>query len=94
MPVVERRLVVTEESGLHARPAAAFVQAATRTDAQVTVARADAGPEVKPVNARSVLSLLALSVRCGEEIVLRADGADEETARQAVDALAAIAAPA
>ncbi|MFJ6751022.1 HPr family phosphocarrier protein [Streptomyces sp. NPDC091266] len=41
---LERRLVVTEEAGLHARPAAAFAQAAGRGAATVTVRRAAARP--------------------------------------------------
>ena len=87
MTVVERRLVVTEEAGLHARPAAAFAQTAARSGAEVTVAR-DGGQEVP---ARSVLSLMTLNIRCGDAIVLRASGADAESV---LDALAEIAAPA
>jgi len=90
MSTVERRLVVTEEAGLHARPAAAFAQAAARAQAEVTVARADAGPDAEHVPAHSVLLVLTLGVRCGDEIVLRATGPDADAA---LDGLAAIAAP-
>ncbi|MEU6117613.1 HPr family phosphocarrier protein [Streptomyces sp. NPDC047117] len=90
MPTLERRLVVTEDAGLHARPAVAFAQAAGRAAAEVTVARADAGAAARPVPARSVLSLLGLNIRRGDEIVLRASGAEAE---RALDALAALAAP-
>ncbi|MEU8708227.1 HPr family phosphocarrier protein [Streptomyces sp. NPDC048565] len=93
---VERRLVVTEKAGLHARPAALFAQTAARYEAEVTVARtaAPAGPTPDPgreVSARSVLSLMTLNIRCGDEIIIRARGADGP---DVVDALAAIAAPA
>ncbi|GEB53032.1 MULTISPECIES: HPr family phosphocarrier protein [Streptomyces] len=91
MGIVERRLTVTEEAGLHARPAAAFAQAAALAAAEVTVARADAGQEARHVPARSVLSLLTLNIRRGDEIVLRASGED---AAGALDTLARIAAPA
>ncbi|MFJ8950126.1 HPr family phosphocarrier protein [Streptomyces sp. NPDC102381] len=87
MTVVERRLVVTEEAGLHARPAAAFAQTAARASSDVTVARED-GHEVP---ARSVLSLMTLNIRCGDAIVLRARGTDAEST---LNALAEIAAPA
>ncbi|MFF3492929.1 HPr family phosphocarrier protein [Streptomyces sp. NPDC002795] len=87
MTVAERRLVVTEEAGLHARPATAFAQIAARASSDVTVARDD-GHEVP---ARSVLSLMTLNIRCGDAIVLRARGADAEST---LDALAEIAAPA
>jgi phosphocarrier protein len=61
--------------GLHARPAALFVQAATKVSYDVRVAKADGGP----VNAKSILSVLTLDVRSGEEIVITAEGegADE-----------------
>ena len=88
-PIVERRLVVTETAGLHARPAAAFAQAAARSEAIVTVRRAEA--DAREVSARSVLSLMALRIHhCGEEIVLTARGAG---AQEALDLLASIAAP-
>ncbi|MGW0791956.1 HPr family phosphocarrier protein [Streptomyces sp. NPDC002911] len=94
IPTVERRLVVTEEAGLHARPAALFAQTAARYEAEVTVARsaspADRLDPGREVSARSVLSLMTLNIRCGDEIVIRARGADGP---EVVDALAAIAAP-
>ncbi|WP_326807368.1 HPr family phosphocarrier protein [Streptomyces sp. NBC_01775] len=91
MATVERRLKVTEEAGLHARPAAAFAQAAAGVAAEVTVARADAASQEAHVPARSVLSVLTLNIRYGDEIVLRATGDDAESA---LEALARIAAPA
>lgn len=94
IPTVERRLVVTEKAGLHARPAALFAQTAARYEAEVTVARpaapADRLEPGREVSARSVLSLMTLNIRCGDEIVIRARGADGP---EVVDALAAIAAP-
>ncbi|UNT00604.1 HPr family phosphocarrier protein [Streptomyces tubbatahanensis] len=88
---VERRLKVTEAAGLHARPAAAFAQAAAQAAAEVTVARVDAGPEAAGVPAHSVLSLMTLNIRCGDEIVLRASGDDADSA---LETLVGIAAPA
>ena len=71
----ERRVVIGSKVGLHARPAALFVQAATAAPVPVTIAK-DGGD---PVNARSILSVLALDARGGEEVVLAAEGegADE-----------------
>lgn len=94
IPTVERRLVVTEKAGLHARPAALFAQTAARYEAEVTVARsagsADRPDPGREVPARSVLSLMTLNIRCGDEIVIRARGAEGS---EVVEALAAIAAP-
>jgi phosphocarrier protein HPr len=71
----ERRAVVGSKVGLHARPAALFVQAAARQPVKVTIAKGDKDP----VDARSILAVLGLDVRGGEEVVLAAegDGADQ-----------------
>jgi phosphocarrier protein HPr len=83
--VAERRVVVGSRVGLHARPAALFVQAAAKQPVKVTVAK----DGKDPVDARSILRVLGLDVRGGEEVILAAegDGADE-----AVDAMAELVA--
>lgn len=81
--MTERRVTVQTEVGLHARPAALFVQAATRVPTDVTVGR----PDADPVNAKSILSVLGLDVRHGEEIVIAAEGEDADSA---LDTLAAM----
>jgi phosphocarrier protein HPr len=80
----ERRVVVGSKVGLHARPAAMFVQAA-KQPVKVTIAKAGGDP----VDARSILSVLALDARGGDEVVLAADG---DGADQALDELAALVA--
>ena len=79
----ERRVVVGSKVGLHARPAAMFVQAAAKQPVKVTIAKAGGSP----VDARSILSVLALDARGGDEVVLAADG---DGADQALDELAAL----
>jgi phosphocarrier protein HPr len=73
--MAERRVRVEAPVGLHARPCALFVQTAAKAPIEVTVARVCGDP----VNAKSILSVLGLDVRHGEEIVITAegDGADE-----------------
>jgi phosphocarrier protein HPr len=80
--MAERRVTVQAEAGLHARPAALFVQAATRVSMDVSVGR----PDADPVNAKSILSVIGLDVRHGEEIVIIAEG---DGADAALDDLAA-----
>jgi phosphocarrier protein len=72
----QRRATVASRVGLHARPASIFVQAAARQSVRVTIAK----PEGEPVSARSILSVLALGVRHGDEVVLSADGEGAEAA--------------
>jgi phosphocarrier protein HPr len=79
----ERRVTVGSRVGLHARPASLFVQAAGRQKARVTIGK----PDGEPVNARSILSVLALDVHHGDEVVLYAEG---DGAAAALDELAAV----
>lgn len=71
--MTERRVVVSIAEGLHARPAALFARLAAGQVGQVTVRR----PEGRPVPAASVLSIMTLGARAGDELVLEAD---DETA--------------
>lgn len=84
--MAERRVVIGSKVGLHARPAALFVQAAAKQPVKVTIAK-DGKP---PVDARSILAVLALDARGGEEVVLSADDSDQ--AEAALDELAAVVA--
>ena len=77
----ERRVAIGSKVGLHARPAALFVQEASKQSVPVTI-RKDATP---PADARSILSVLALDARGGDEVILAAEG---EGAEEALDALA------
>lgn len=81
--MAERRVRTGPGVGLHARPAAVFVQAAAKASVPVQIAKAGGDP----VNARSILAVLSLDVRGGEEVVLTADGEDAD---EALDALAAL----
>lgn len=79
----ERTVVVGSEVGLHARPAALFVQAAAAQPVPVTIAK----PGGQPVDARSILSVLTLDVRGGDKVVLSAEG---DGAEEVLDELAAL----
>ena len=73
--MTERNVKIESRVGLHARPAALFVQTAAKAPMDVTVAKRGGDP----VNAKSILAVLGLDARHGEEVVLSAagDGADE-----------------
>jgi phosphocarrier protein HPr len=74
--MAERRVTVGWAEGLHARPASIFVRAATASGVPVTIAKGDAGP----VNAASMLAVLGLGARGGEEVVLATDAEGGEAA--------------
>ncbi|MCF6471396.1 HPr family phosphocarrier protein [Nonomuraea sp. MG754425] len=80
--MAQRTVAVASASGLHARPAKLFVQAAVRTGVPVTIR---AGERSAP--ARSMLGVLSLGVVRGTEVTLEADGPGAE---EALDTLAAL----
>ncbi|MBO3129301.1 HPr family phosphocarrier protein [Dermatophilus congolensis] len=69
-----RTVEIASSVGLHARPASLFVQAATATGLPVTIAK-EGG---QPVDARSILAVMALGAKHGEQVTLSAEGADAE----------------
>lgn len=71
-------MTVTNPSGLHARPATLFVEAATRFRSRITVENIDRGK--RPVDAKSILMLLTAGVTSGQRIRLTAEGDDAEMA--------------
>lgn len=80
------RLVVANPHGLHARPAARFVQVASGFDADVRVVNLSAGRG--PVTARSLNAVATLGVGRGDEIEVLATGPEADRALDAVRALA------
>jgi phosphocarrier protein len=81
--MAQRTVVVGSSVGLHARPAALFVQAAARQPVKVKIAKAGGDP----VDARSILSVLGLDARNGDAVVLTAEGEGDQ---KALDELAAL----
>lgn len=71
-------LTVANRSGLHARPAAAFVEAAAGYASRITLENLDRGG--RPVDAKSMIMILTAGVQRGHRIRLTADGADEAEA--------------
>jgi phosphocarrier protein FPr len=81
------RLSVENPLGLHARPAARFVQTAGRFEAEVRVANLTTG--AGPASARSLNAVATLGVRQGHEIEVVARGPEAQAAVDAIRALAA-----
>jgi phosphocarrier protein len=73
----QRTVTIASSVGLHARPAALFVQAATATGLPVQISKVGGDD---PVDARSILGVMALGAKFGEEVVLTADGEGSEAA--------------
>ena len=68
-------IMITNSSGLHARPATFFIQKANEFSSGIWISK-----DERRVNAKSLLGVLSLGVTRGMRVTLIADGADEETA--------------
>jgi len=76
-----KKVKIRNELGMHARPAASFVQEANKYEAQVIVSRKG---EDLAVDGRSILGLLSLGLSQGETIVIKAEGSDAKAAVKAL----------
>ena len=81
----EATLVVRNEIGLHARPAARLVETVRRFDAEVRIATAQSA---EPVRATSLTNVVGLGARFGDTLSVSAVGPE---AREAIEALQALA---
>ena len=63
------------ENGLDARPVAQLVQEASKYESKIYM-----GSEDKKVNAKSIMGMMTLVLNNGEELIVTADGEDEELA--------------
>ena len=77
-----KKTKIVNRLGIHGRVANSFVHEATQFDSHVCVERAD--NPMKKANAKSIVFVLALCLNQGDEIIISAEGSDEE---QAVDTL-------
>lgn len=79
--MAERKVIVENETGLHARPAASLVQFVKNYSGEVKIIK-----EGKEANAKSIFNVMSLGIAKGAEIELVIDGEDDEKfADQLVD---------
>jgi phosphocarrier protein len=69
----ERTFTVLNKLGLHARPAALFVQTTHKFKCQVRVIR-----DGQEVDGKSIMGILTLAAEHGAKLTIVADGPDEE----------------
>ncbi|POX65806.1 HPr family phosphocarrier protein [Microbacterium sp. Ru50] len=81
MSEASRTVRIGSSNGLHARPAKLFAQAVKQSGATVTIAKGSGSP----VNAASILGVIALGVEYGDYVTLTADG---DSAESVLDELA------
>ena len=71
---------VTDEQGIHARPAGLLIKEAKNVASSVTVFKGDKSADMK-----KLLALMGLGIKKGETITVRVEGEDEEQAAAAIE---------
>lgn len=82
---VSVKVVIRNRLGLHARPAMAFVDAASAFACSVTVQRTDKPEE--PVDGKSIMQMMMLAATQGTELEVIAEGDDAKAACDSLTAL-------
>lgn len=73
--MITRKMAVQLPTGLEARPLAMLVQVASQYESKIFIEAED-----KKINAKSIMGIMGLGLATGEEVVISADGTDEEVA--------------
>ena len=80
--MAERSVQIVNKHGLHARPAAEMVKAASKFKCDITISRDDL-----EVNGKSIMGVMMLAAARGAVLRIETDGPDEEAALEALVAL-------
>ena len=78
--MVEKQFTITDEAGMHARPASALVGAVSKFKSDITIEH-----NGKKVNLKSILGVMSLGVPSGSQVQIAADGADEAEAMETIE---------
>lgn len=77
---MEKTFVVTDETGIHARPATVLVSEASKFESNVSIEY-----NGKKANLKSIMGVMALGIMQGAEFTISADGSDEDDAVAAIE---------
>jgi phosphotransferase system HPr (HPr) family protein len=83
--MAEATIPVKHKVGLHARPAALFVQTAAKFASKIKVKNLTANGNF--VDAKSIIMVLTLGVMKDHEVVIQTEGADADVALEALKTL-------
>lgn len=78
--MVTKKMKIQLQNGLEARPIAVLVQVASQYNSSIYVEY-----ENRKVNAKSIMGMMTLGLIAGEEVVVSANGDDEETAMSDIE---------
>ena len=80
--VIEKTVTIRNKQGLHARPAALFVQVANKFNSDITISKGR-----QKVNGKSIMGIMMLEAGCGSNVTMTVNGDDAEHALKELEAL-------
>ncbi len=80
--MIQKEFEIVNAIGLHARPAALFVQIANKFSSEIMVEKGH-----NKINGKSIMGIMAIGVSKGEKIIISIDGPDEKEAMDAIEDL-------
>lgn len=72
---------IKDELGIHARPAGMLVKEAKKYESKIVITK-----DGKKAEATKLMALMGLAVKCGQEITVEVEGADEDAACEGMKA--------
>lgn len=78
--MTKRTVTIELDSGLEARPIAMLVQLASSFESQIYV-----HSDSRKVNAKSIMGMMTLGLTAGEQVIVTAEGTDEENAVDGIE---------
>lgn len=77
--MIEKKVIVQNRAGVHARPSTLIAQLANKFHANIAIIK-----DGKEYNAKSVIGVMTMAAAYNSELIFRADGSDEEEAVLAI----------
>lgn len=78
--MIKRPMTIQIPTGVEDRPVAVLVQVASQYDSEIYLEVGN-----KRINAKSIMGMMSLGMKKGKEILVSADGADEEAAMENIE---------
>ncbi|MCC5910693.1 MAG: HPr family phosphocarrier protein [Clostridiaceae bacterium] len=73
--MLQKKVVIKNESGLHARPASLLVREATKYKSEIFILK-----EGNEYNCKSIMNVMSMVAKKGQELTLKVEGSDEKEA--------------
>nr|WP_067298660.1 HPr family phosphocarrier protein [Marinobacterium profundum] len=80
--MIEKHVTIINKLGLHARAAAKLISTTGKFSSQIRIIK-----DGREVDGKSIMSVMMLAASKGTELLIRAEGEDEQAAIDAVSAL-------